>query len=177
MKYKTILADPPWTFRNRSRFGAVPYSTLSVQQLIAMGPQIRQLAASNSHLYLWSTYVHLPDAFDVLDAWGFRYIQVLTWDKVRMGLGYYHRQVTEPLVFAVRGRLRLLRRDLTSLFRETRTDHSRKPLAAYRHIEAASPGPRLELFARNSRQGWHSWGNEVQSDVAIRVPSERTKVA
>lgn len=168
--YQTILADPPWTFRYRSTRGAVTYPTLSAQQLIGMGPQIQNLAALNCHLYFWSTHVHLPDAFDIIEAWGFRYVQVINWFKVRMGLGYYFRHFTEPLLFAVRGNLRLKRRDLPSYIVEPRTKHSKKPQAAYRLIEVASPGPRLELFARERREGWSAWGNEVLSDVTLDVP-------
>lgn len=171
MQYKTIMADPPWTFRRRPTEGAVPYPTLSTQQLIAMGPQIQALAAPNCHLYMWSTHSHLADALTVIGAWGFRYIQFITWHKFRMGLGHYYRHVTEPLLFAVRGHLRLKRRDLVSIIHEVRTRHSRKPKAAYRLIEAGSPGPRLELFARQRRDGWDAWGNEVTSDICLDAPT------
>ena len=174
MQCKTILADPPWTFRCRPSQGAVPYPTLSTKQLIAMGPQIRNLAAPKAHLYLWSTDSHVGDAFQVIEAWGFRYIQIITWFKLRMGLGFYFRHFTEPLLFAVRGRLRLLRRDLPSYIVEPRTYHSRKPLAAYRMIELGSPAPRIELFARERREGGDAWGNEVECDVALNV-SELTE--
>ena len=177
MKYKTILADPPWAFRYRPPQGAVPYSTLSVQQLIAMGPQIQKLAATNAHLYLWSTDVHLPEALKIIPAWGFRYILIIPWFKGRMGLGFYFRHHTESLLFAVRGRLRLRRRDLPNYIVEPRTRHSRKPQAAYRLIEVASPGPRLELFARERRDGWDSWGNQVDCNVDLQVPAIRKEVA
>lgn len=171
MKYKTILADPPWTFRHRSSRGAVTYPTLSVQQLIDMAPQVEKLANPNCHLYLWCTHVHLPDAFEIIEAWGFRYIQVITWFKPPMGLGFYFRQFTEPLLFCVRGRLRLSRRDLPNYVVEPRTMHSCKPIAVYRMIELGSHAPRLELFARERREGWHSWGNEVASDICLDVPA------
>ena len=176
MKYKTILADPPWTFRHRTTRGAVSYPTLSVQQLIDMGPQIRKLAATNAHLYLWSTHSHLPDAFEIIEAWGFKYIQLITWFKKRMGLGFHFRHFTEPLLFAVRGNLRPSRRDLPSYIVERSTRHSRKPQAAYRLMEIASPSPRLELFARERRDGWDAWGNEVDCDVDLYVPAIRKEV-
>ena len=176
MKYKTILADPPWTFRHRSTRGAVSYPTLSVQQLTDMGPQIRNLAATNAHLYLWTTHVHLPDALEAIGAWGFRYIQPLFWFKVKMGLGFYYRNFIEILLFAVRGRLRLSRRDLPNYIVESRTKHSRKPLAAYRMIELGSPAPRIELFARERREGWSAWGNDVESDVVLSVPDSQKEI-
>lgn len=171
MKYKTILADPPWTFRCRPSEGGVPYPTLSTKQLIAMGPQIQNFAAPKAHLYLWSTDSHVGEAFQVIEAWGFRYIQIITWFKDRMGLGFHFRHFTEPLLFAVRGNLRLFRRDLPSYFVEHSTQHSRKPQAAYRLMEVASPSPRLELFARERRDGWDSWGDEVASDICLDVPA------
>lgn len=177
MKYKTLVADPPWTFKYRPTQGAVPYPTLSTPQLIAMGPQIQDLAATDSHLYLWSTHSHLADALGVIGAWGFRFIQAIPWDKERMGLGHYFRNRTELLLFAVRGHLRLKRRDLVAFIREVRREHSRKPEAAYRLIEAGSPGPRLELFARRCRDGWDAWGNEIQSAISIRVPDQKKEVA
>lgn len=177
MKYKTIMADPPWRFRVRPSQGAVPYPTLSTQQLVAMGPQVQSLAHTNSHLYLWSTHSHLPDALAIIEAWGFRYIQVITWFKQRMGLGFYFRHFTEPLLFSVRGNLRVFRRDLPSYFVERSTQHSRKPQAAYRLMEVASPGPRLELFARHRRDGWDAWGNEVRCNVELNVPAMRKEVA
>lgn len=171
MIYKTIMTDPPWTFRYRPTHGGVHYPTLSTRQLIAMGPQIKKLAAPNCHLYLWSTCVHLPDALSVIEAWGFKYIQTLTWFKKRMGLGFYYRHYTEPLLFSVRGQLPIPRRNLPDYFVETRTKHSRKPMAAYRMIEIGSPSPRIELFARERRDGWDAWGNEVVSDISLDVPN------
>jgi N6-adenosine-specific RNA methylase IME4 len=170
MKYKTIYADPPWTFRHRTTRGAVPYSTLSVQQLKDMGPQIQDLAATDAHLYMWVTHVHLPDALKIITAWGFRYIQPLFWFKVKMGLGFYYRNFIELLLFSVRGRLRLSRRDLPNYIVEARTKHSQKPKAAYRMIEIGSPAPRVELFARERRDSWDAWGNEVASDICLDVP-------
>ena len=170
MPYKTILADPPWTFRYVPTQGGAPYPTMSTQQLKAMGPQVQKLAAASAHLYVWTTHVHLPDALLVIRDWGFRYIQPLFWFKVRMGLGFYYRNYVELLLFAVRGRLRLSRRDLPNYVVEPRTQHSRKPQAGYRLMEVASPGPRLELFARDRREGWDSWGNEVDCDVRLEVP-------
>lgn len=177
MQYKTILADPPWTYRNRPPRGRTPYSTLTMAQLVAMGSQIRAVAAGNCHLYLWSTNAHLADALAVIEAWGFRYVQALIWFKTQMGLGSYFRHFTEPLLFSVRGNLRLLRRDLPSYFVERRTAHSRKPQAAYRLMEIASPAPRIELFARQRRQGWSTWGNEVDCDIDLYVPTPTNEMA
>lgn len=138
-----------------------------------MGDQITRLAAEHAHLYLWATHAHLPDALEVMKAWDFRYVQVIPWDKMRMGLGHYFRHCTELLLFGVRGRLGIPRRNLLALIRERSSRHSQKPEKAYELIEAASPGPRLELFARCTRPGWDVWGNEVLSDIELVVPQAR----
>ena len=168
--FRTILADPPWRFRSAHPACKAPYPTLGIEHILAMSEQVQRLAAKDAHLYLWSTHAHLREALEVMEAWGFRYIQVLTWDKRRMGFGYYFRHYTEPLLFGVRGNLRVIPRNLPSLFSETRTQHSKKPEASYLLIEKSSPGPRLELFARQRRAGWKVWGNEVDSDIELVIP-------
>lgn len=170
MSYRTLYADIPWRFQFHYGKGRLPYPTISTAQACAMGDQIASMTAEHAHLYLWSTHVHLPDALDVMKAWDFRYIQVIPWDKLRMGLGHYFRHRTELLLFGVRGSLRIPRRDLLALIRERSSRHSQKPEKAYELIEAASPGPRLELFARRKRPGWDAWGNEVQSNIKLVVP-------
>lgn len=171
-RYPCILAAPPWLFRMVPPEGRPPYRLLSTERLIAWGPQIQRVVSPNAHLWMWSTHSHLHDALHVIEAWGFRYVQFAPWIKLRMGLGHYLRSASEPLLFAVRGRLRVERRDLCALIEERSTRHSRKPEAAYRLIEAASPGPRLELFARTRRKGWDAWGNEVPSEIYLPPPED-----
>ncbi len=176
-RYATIVGDPPWPYRNRHPKACPPYPTITVPRLIALGPQIRALATPDAHLYLWVTKDFLASGFEVLTAWGFQYKNIITWDKDRMGLGSWFRNQTEYMLFGVRGKLPLLRRDIRNLIRERSKSHSKRPEMAYYFIETASPGPRLELFARERHPGWSAWGNEVESDVQIIVPAHAEEMA
>jgi N6-adenosine-specific RNA methylase IME4 len=138
------------------------------------------LMAGQSHCYLWVPNALIEDGLAVLSAWGFQYKGMLVWAKRRKdggpdgrGVGFYFRNVTEPILFGVRGKMRTLppgRRQVNMI--ETRKrEHSRKPDEQYALIEACSPGPRLELFARYAQPGWKVWGNEAGEEV---VPRGRT---
>lgn len=167
--YSTIVADPPWAYRtstptttsNKSRTlpaSAAKYSNLSAPEVAAL--PVAALAASDAHLYLWVTNPILPDAFAVMDAWGFRYVTTLTWLKTgTLGMGYYFRGDTEHVLFGVRGNLPVpVDRRERNWLTAAKQGHSRKPAAMGDLIERVSPGPYLELFARAPRLGWDSWG-------------------
>lgn len=113
------------------------------------------------HLYCWVTNNHLKSGLWLIEALGFRYITLLTWAKDRFGLGQYFRGQTEHLIFAVKGTLPSQVRNRTTLIQAHRGRHSAKPEESYEAIEAVSPPPRLEMFARVHRPGWQTWGNEV----------------
>ncbi len=130
----------------------------------------RPRGAERSHCYLWTPNALVPDALRVLEEWGFGYKTMLIWHKVRRdggsdgrGVGFYFRNVTEPVLFGVRGHLRTLApgRRQVNLLATRKREHSRKPDELYPIIEACSPGPRIELFARYPREGWSAWGDEV----------------
>lgn len=176
--FSTILADPPWRFQNRTGKVAPEhrrlnrYATMSIDEIC--GLPVVERAADNAHLYLWVPNALLPWGLQVIDAWGFRYVSNIVWYKTRKdggpdgrGCGFYFRNVTELLLFGVRGRMRTLApgRRQTNIIVEAKRDHSRKPPTAHRIIEACSPGPFLELFAREPVAGWRVWGNEVQQPV------------
>lgn len=185
-KYKTILADPPWQFSNRTGKMApehkrlMRYSTLSLQQIMEL--PVSQLAQPTCHLYLWVPNALILDALEVMKRWGFTYKTNLVWYKVRKdggpdgrGVGFYFRNVTEIVLFGVRGHMRTLgpgRRQVNILSSRKR-EHSRKPDELYEIIEKCSPGPYLELFARHQRQGWDHWGNEVGNSAAKLYPAYR----
>jgi N6-adenosine-specific RNA methylase IME4 len=174
--FSTILADPPWRFKNRT--GKVSpehrrlyrYSTLSIEELMQL--PVGELARPQSHLYLWCPNALLPQGLRLMEAWGFQYKTMLVWYKVRKdggpdgrGVGFYYRIVTEPLLFGVKGHLRTLppgRRQVNIIVHRKR-EHSTKPPVAYEIIQSCSPGPYLELFARRPVPGWVVWGNEVES--------------
>jgi N6-adenosine-specific RNA methylase IME4 len=172
--YSTILADPPWRFTNRTGKVAPEhkrlhrYETMSLDEICAM--PIARHAADKSHLYLWVPNALLPDGLAVMEAWGFRYVSNLIWLKTRRdggpdgrGCGFYFRNVTEILLFGVRGKMRTLApgRRQVNVVLEPKRDHSTKPDGAYRIIEACSPGPYLELFARRKVAGWTQWGDQA----------------
>jgi len=171
--YATILADPPWQFQNRTGKMApehkrlLRYPTMDLQEVAQL--PVGRLAAAQSHLYLWVPNALLFEGLEVLRAWGFTYKTNLVWFKIRKdggpdgrGVGFYFRNVTELILFGVRGSLRTLKpgRTQVNLFSTRKREHSRKPDEIYDVIEACSPGPYLELFARFRRKGWNQWGNE-----------------
>jgi N6-adenosine-specific RNA methylase IME4 len=179
-RFATILADPPWQFVNRTGKMApehrrlARYGTLTLPEISAL--PVAALAAPVAHLYLWCPNALLPEGLAVMRAWGFTYKSNLVWHKVRKdggpdgrGVGFYFRNVTELVLFGVRGRnARTLapgRRQVNFLATRKR-EHSRKPDEQYALIEACSPAPYLELFARGTRPGWASWGNQADDGYA-----------
>lgn len=185
-KFGTILADPPWQFQNRTGKMAPEhkrlsrYSTLTLDDIKAI--PVADAAASASHLYLWVPNALLAEGLSVLKAWGFAYKSNLVWHKIRKdggpdgrGVGFYFRNVTELILFGVRGSMRTLppgRRQVNFLATQKR-EHSRKPDEFYEIVETCSPGPYLELFARHRRENWENWGNEVPEIVGEHILTER----
>jgi N6-adenosine-specific RNA methylase IME4 len=180
--FRTILADPPWRFANRTGKVAPEhrrldrYDTMTTDAIASI--DVESIAADKSHLYLWVPNAMVPDGLRVMEAWGFRYISMIVWHKVRKdggsdgrGVGFYFRNVTEPILFGVRGKNnRTLQpgRSQVNLLATRKREHSRKPDEIFPIIEACSPGPYLEMFARYPRKGWKVWGNEADEDVTPR---------
>lgn len=179
--FKTVLADPPWRFTNRTGKVAPEhrrldrYSTMTLAAIKDI--EVAEVAAKNAHLYLWVPNALLPDGLAVMEAWGFRYVSNVVWAKRRRdggpdgrGVGFYFRNVTEILLFGVRGSMRTLApaRRQVNMIETRKREHSRKPDEQYELIEACSPGPHLELFARHPRKGWSVWGDESLDEVEPR---------
>lgn len=192
-RYKTILADPPWPYKtpgdgplgsgpkdrpnsylseNHGSGSVKRYGSMRVDDICALMPP----AATDAHLYLWTTNAFMVEAHRVAVAWGFRQVTILTWTKthqkdasrVSMKTGYYFRGATEHCLFCVRGSLRLNTTEaLPTGYLWPRTTHSVKPDAFYDLVESASPAPYLEMFARRSRLGWDSWGDQVDSSLSL----------
>jgi N6-adenosine-specific RNA methylase IME4 len=173
-KFRTILADPPWQFQNRTGKMAPEHKRLSRYATMKL-PEIKalpvgQVAADTAHLYLWVPNALLPEGIEVLAAWGFAYKSNIIWHKIRKdggsdgrGVGFYFRNVTEIVLFGVRGKnARTLPpgRRQVNLVGTRKREHSRKPDELYPIIESCSPGPRLELFARGPRKGWQVFGDQ-----------------
>lgn len=175
LKFRTILADPPWQFQNRTGKVApehkrlTRYDTLDLQDIKDL--PVSSMCAETAHLYLWVPNALLPEGLAVMDAWGFKYKSNLVWHKIRKdggsdgrGVGFYFRNVTEILLFGVRGRnARTLDpgRTQVNYLSSRKREHSRKPDEQYGIIEACSPGPYLEMFARGEREKWKTWGNQA----------------
>jgi len=163
-RFRCIVADPPWLFENNDRgypgsLAADQYPPMPTSEIAVL--PVEEIAADDAHLYLWTTNRHVPDAVEVCRAWGFRYVTLLTWVKPGLGLGRYFRTSTEHVVFGVRGQLPTTP-NISNWFSAKRSRHSKKPACFIELVERATPaGPRLELFAREPRPGWTSWGNEV----------------
>lgn len=179
--YTTLLADPPWRFTNRTGKVAPEhrrldrYSTMSLEDIKAI--DVKSVVSKNAHLYMWVPNALLPEGLEVMQAWGFRYVSNVVWAKRRKdggpdgrGVGFYFRNVTELLLFGVRGSLRTLApaRSQVNMIETRKREHSRKPDEQYELIEACSPGPFLELFARHPRPGWSVWGDESDANVIPR---------
>jgi N6-adenosine-specific RNA methylase IME4 len=171
--YKVIVADPAWPVKKIIRRvrpnqkSALDYPTMLVDEIARL--DVESLADNNAVLGLWTTHAFLRSAFDVMDAWGFKYQRCLTWDKHNgMSLfGFHHR--TEFCLFGYRGHIEMYPRRPTipTVFEGKSVRHSAKPDIFFDMIGVFG-SPRLEMFARQSRPGWDVWGNEVESDVEIK---------
>lgn len=178
MKFGTVIADPPWRFINRTGKVApehkrlARYPTLTVEEISAL--PVEEHLEDRAHCYLWVPNALLPEGLQVLKAWGFEYKSNIVWHKIRKdggsdgrGVGFYFRNVTELLLFGVRGKnARTLDggRTQVNLFSTRKREHSRKPDEQYEIIESCSWGPYLELFGRGVREKWTVWGNQADAD-------------
>jgi len=191
-RFGTILADPPWRFTNRTGKVAPEhhrlsrYGTMDLEEIKNL--PVSDVSADPAHLYLWVPNALLKEGLDVMDAWGFTYKTNLIWHKVRKdggsdgrGVGFYFRNVTEIILFGTRGKnARTLPpgRSQVNLLATRKREHSRKPDELYEIIEACSSGPRLEIFARGGRAGWHAWGNQAEVyDISWNTYSHNSRAA
>lgn len=179
-KFKTVLADPPWQFQNRTGKVAPEHRRLNRYETMTLddikGLPVAEGLQDSAHLYLWVPNALLPEGIEVLRAWGFNYKSNLVWHKIRKdggsdgrGVGFYFRNVTELILFGVRGKnARTLApgRSQVNYLSSRKREHSRKPDEQYPLIESCSPGPYLELFARGARPGWTNWGNQADDSYS-----------
>ena len=163
----TLYIDPPWALAMGGGQRKLKYDTMTTEDIIAMGPSLTAITRPDSHLWLWTTNPHLPEAIDVLRAWGWTYKTTLTWDKERLGLGWWLRSKTEHCLWAVREKGKRVQQPgpMSTVIRGGYRGHSRKPLAMYEVIELYSPGPYLELFAspegRTRRMWARTWSQQA----------------
>jgi len=190
-RFGTILADPPWRFSNRTGKMAPEhrrlnrYATMSNDDIAAM--PVGELALPKSHLYLWVPNALVSVGLHVMHQWGFEYKTNIIWYKIRKdggpdrrGVGFYFRNVTEIVLFGVKGRIRTNApgRRQPNIIQSQKRGHSQKPDELYEVIEGCSPGPYLELFARFKRPGWCQWGDQLDlngSHLKKHLPLAPTK--
>jgi len=180
-RYGAILIDPPWRFMNRTGKVAPEhkrlrrYRTMSVDEIAAL--PIPEMASRQSHLYLWCPNALLAEGLAIMSAWGFTYKTNIVWLKVRKdggpdgrGVGFYFRNVTELVLFGIKGKMRTLApgRSQVNAIIKRKEEHSKKPDELYRIIESCSPGPYVELFARQRVPGWDQLGDEVDTYAETR---------
>lgn len=177
-KYKTIYIDPPWQFQNRTGKVAPEhkrlsrYSTMTLKEIKQL--PVSEIAEEKSHLYLWVPNALLPEGLEAMKAWGFEYKTNIIWEKIRKdgmpdgrGVGFYFRNVTEILLFGIKGdhnRTLDAGRSQVNLIRAIKREHSRKPDEFISLIERCSSAPYIELFARGNRDGWDMWGDQASND-------------
>lgn len=188
MRYRTIVADPPWRYQKDNgmaiRTAEGHYQTMSPAEVA--GLPLGDLAADDAHLYVWVTNPVLtrqrwetigggPDVMDMVRGWGFEPKTLLTWHKGGGGMGWYFRGDTEHVVFASRGDAGIAAElRVSNLFASPRAGHSSKPDAFLDMVEAVSPGPYLEMFARRARFGWDYWGDESLGTIELSTVEEVT---
>lgn len=176
--FGAILADPPWAFKAwsgnslPSRTADSHYSTQSMEWISAL--PVETLAADDCALFLWICWPTMPDALEVIRAWGFQYKTCgFNWVKGnslplfpddfrdKMGLGYWTRANSEVCLLATRGKPKRLDAGVRQVILSPLREHSRKPNCVHERIERLVAGPYLELFARQERPSWTCWGNET----------------
>lgn len=177
-KYSVIYADPPWKYRNTSP-PCLPhkqpdtclfeyyYQTMTIEELIKM--PIANISEKDSVLFMWSTTPNIEQALQLVNSWGFTYKTMITWEKTnRDCMGYWFRVCTEHLIVAIKGKIKSFRSMERTCYHEARRKHSQKPEYFYSLIESVTNGERLELFARQKRIGWDSFGNEISESIQLK---------
>jgi len=173
-KYQIIYADPPWAYDNKNTGGSLSsgannkYPTLSLDEIKQL--PVKSISDKDCVLFLWATVPLLPEAFEVLDAWGFNYKTMLTWRKIMsLGMGYWFRGQTEHLLLGVKGNVKAFRHQEANFIQTHVLSHSKKPHKFRLLIEKATKGlePRIELFARTKIHGWDTWGNDKNLEESV----------
>lgn len=165
-KFGCIYSDPPWLYDNQGTRAATGnhYGGMTIDELCAL--PVRDLAADDAHLHLWTTNGFIFEAPRIFAAWGFEFRSSLVWVKPQMGIGNYWRNSHEFLLTAIRGDAKRFNdHSLKSWLECDRAAHSAKPEQVRAMLEKASPGPYLEMFGRRAAQGWTVWGNQIERNL------------
>ena len=167
MKYKTILADPPWQYRNKRTGGSMKsgsaqkYKTMSTEEICNLS-LIKEISAKDSILFLWSTIPMLPDAFKVMASWGYQYKTAIIWRKIMsLGMGFWFRGQCEICLMGIKGKIKAFKCQRANFIQSKVRKHSQKPEEFFELIESIIPYPAIELFAREQRENWDAVGDEI----------------
>lgn len=177
MKYKIILADPPWSYDNQNTGGSMisgaskKYPTMSLEEIKKLNhSELFTKFSKDSVLFLWATTPLLPEAFEVMKKWGYQYKTTIYWRKIMsLGMGFWFRGQVEPCLMGIRGQVKAFRCQKPNFIQSKVRKHSQKPDQLYGMIESLGISPKIELFARNKRQGWDTWGNEVPKETQMLI--------
>lgn len=176
-KYSVIYADPPWKYKNENP-PCLPekqpetckveyyYPTMTLEEIKNL--PLKEITEKDCVLFLWATTPAIQEAFEVMKAWGFKYKTMITWEKTNNDcMGYWFRVCTEHLLVGVKGNIKSFRNMTRTCYRSKREKHSKKPDYFYELIESVTTGNKLELFARQERKGWDTFGNEVKNSIDL----------
>ena len=176
-RYQLILADPPWEYENKNtgrtnNSGACKkYATMSVEEIKNL--PISDIAMKDSCLFLWATTPLLPEAFEVMKAWGYQYKTAIYWRKIMsLGMGFWFRGQVEVCLFGIRGNIKAFRCQKPNFIETKVRNHSQKPDEMYGLIEELDINPKIEIFAREKREGWDAWGNQVPNHCQKLLATE-----
>ena len=181
-KWKLLLVDPPWQYENKRTGGSMRsgveqhYDTLSIKDLCEL--PIGNLSEANSIMFLWATTPLIPEALEVMKAWGFTYKSAVFWRKMMsLGMGYWFRGQVELCLLGIRGNVKAFGLQKPNFIQSRVRKHSQKPSEMYNLIELLGIDSKIELFARERREGWDAWGDQLpattQTLLAVKPVSER----
>lgn len=179
IKYKTILADPPWSYRNKNTGGSMnsgsknKYPTLDIDKICNFeinNLKIKEITEKDSVLYLWVTVPMINEGLRVMNEWGFKYKTMIFWNKIgRLGIGFWFRGQVEICLFGIKGKVKAYRSKEKNIIQSKPRKHSQKPTEMYWIIDKYSENPKLEIFAREKRIGWDSFDNELTNNIQTNI--------
>ena len=171
-KYRTIVADPPWQYRDGLVFksyrpkpagASVNYKTMSLAEIKKLSFFIEEISEKNCVLFLWATIPLLPEAIEVMFSWGFKYKTAIVWRKIMsLGLGSWFRGQVEICLVGIKGKVKAFHCQKANFIESKVRKHSQKPEEFFELIKEIAPRPAIELFAREKRENYDSWGDEIK---------------
>lgn len=176
-KYRLIYADPAWKYRDEMAFKRVraspagakkQYNLMSIEEICNL--PVKDITDKNAVCFLWVTTAFLPEGLRVLEAWGFNYKVSIYWYKINyMGMGYWFRNSVEQCFIGIHGKVKAFNKQYANVIRAKPKKHSQKPRKIYQIMESVDLAPKIELFAREQKESWDCWGNEIPRTIQKRL--------